>query len=112
MLSELPLILDSFIRQWHSYSRLRLTREMFDDIVSEFEIFPRFREFVMLFGCKIRENDIGPPQMRFRRLVDNAEDPVEAVCTGFGKHRGKRSSTVSNTSRMCLWLEVRGIEQP
>ena len=85
---------------------------MFDDIVSEFDILPRFREFVMLFGSKTRENEIGPPQMRFRRLVDNADDPVEAVCTGFGKHGEERSTTVSNTSRMCLWLEVRRIEQP
>ena len=85
---------------------------MFDDIVSEFDVLPRFREFVMLFGSKSRENEIGPPQMRFRKLVDKSNDPVEAICTGFGKYREKRSGTVSNTSRMCLWLEVCGTEQP
>ena len=75
---------------------------MFDDIMSEFDILPRFREFVMLFGSKSRENEISPPQMRFRKLVDKPNDPVEAVCTGFGKHREKRRSTVSNASQNVL----------
>ena len=36
--------------------------------MSEFEIFPRFRDFVLLFGTKLDENEVGPPPMRFRRL--------------------------------------------
>ncbi|KAL8900753.1 MAG: hypothetical protein Q9192_000912 [Flavoplaca navasiana] len=49
--------------------RLSITRGLFDDLLRQFEIFPRFREFVLLFGAKHGENEIGPPHMRFRRLV-------------------------------------------
>jgi len=35
--------------------------------MSELEIFPRFREFILLFGLRHNENEVGPPQMRFRR---------------------------------------------
>ena len=85
---------------------------MFDDIVLEFDVLPRFREFAMLFGSKSRENEIGPPQMRFRKLVDKSNDPVQAICTGFGKYQEQRSGAVSNIPRMCLWLEVCRTEQP
>ena len=59
----------SFIRQRHSYSRLLVTRELFEKMMSVFHVLPRFREFVLLFGAKHGENETGPPPLRFRRLV-------------------------------------------
>ncbi|MCJ1394648.1 hypothetical protein MMC18_007528 [Xylographa bjoerkii] len=69
--------------QWHSYSRLRLTPELFEALMLDFNIFPRFREFVLLFGGKTGENEIAPPQMRFRMLGDDHSDPIDSFCTGF-----------------------------
>ena len=54
--------------------------------MSEFCIFPRFRELVLLFGSRSGENEVGPPQMRFRKLVDDANDPIDSWCTGFGRY--------------------------
>ena len=54
--------------------------------MSEFHIFPRFREFVLLFGAKRRENEIGTPRMRFRPLLTNRTELVNRQYTGFGKH--------------------------
>ncbi|MCJ1402112.1 hypothetical protein MMC11_005331 [Xylographa trunciseda] len=80
---ELRTAGNSHDRKWHSYSRFRLTRELFEELMSDFDIFPRFRELVLLFGSKHGENEIGPPQMRFRKLVHNAKDPIDSFCTGF-----------------------------
>ena len=52
--------------------------------MSEFKIFPRFREFVLLFGAKHGENEIGPPQLRFRRLTEGGSCALDQVNTGFG----------------------------
>ena len=60
---------NSFLRQRHSYSRLHVAREVFEALMSEFDILPRFKEFVSLFGLRHDENEIGPPQMRFRRRM-------------------------------------------
>ena len=73
----------SFIRQRNSYSRLSITRGLFEDLLHRFEIFPRFREFVLLFGAKHGENEIGPPHMRFRRLVPFGSSS-QGCCSGFG----------------------------
>ena len=75
----------SFIRQRHSYARLQITRELFDTLMFQFSIFPRFREFVLLFGAKHGENEIMPPQMRFRWLAGNACNSEHRTAAGFGK---------------------------
>lgn len=50
----------------------------------KFRVLPQFWEYVLLFGAKIHENEISPPQLRFRRLVaDKAERPIRCSA-GFG----------------------------
>lgn len=75
--------LHSLVRQRNSYSRLSITRELFDCLMQEFDIFPRFRDFVLLFGAKHGENEIGPPRMQFRRLIAH-NSFVQGRCSGFG----------------------------
>ena len=75
---------DSFIQQRHSYSRLQVTRELFEALMSQFVIFPRFKEFVLLFGAKHGENDIGPPQLRFRNIPAYKEKPDGQLSAGYG----------------------------
>jgi hypothetical protein len=36
--------------------------------MSYFHVFPKFREFVVLFGEKTGENEIGPPHFKFHFL--------------------------------------------
>jgi hypothetical protein len=36
--------------------------------MSCFNVFPKFREFVLLFGEKTGENEIGPPHFKFHLL--------------------------------------------
>ena len=54
--------------------------------MSEFVVLPRFREFVLLFGAKHGENEIGPPQLRFRRLLgcSGSGDVSRPTYAGFG----------------------------
>lgn len=56
----------SIIRQRNSFSRLNITKHFFDFLTSELHIFPQFREFVLCFGVKRGENEISPPQLRYR----------------------------------------------
>lgn len=76
----------SLIDQVHSYSRLQITRDLFETLMDTFRIFPRFKEFVLLFGAKRFENEVGPPQMRFRKLEKRSNGSIPARgCFGFGK---------------------------
>ena len=74
----------SFVHQRHSYSRLELNEQMFNALMSDFRIFPRFKDFVLLFGSKRGDNEIGVPQLRFRRLLDRVVRPGEPQHSGFG----------------------------
>lgn len=81
---KLLLISFSFIQQRHSYSRLLINRDLFETLMSEFVILPRFKEFVLLFGAKHGENEVGPPQLRFRRLVKGGHSDSHQKYFGFG----------------------------
>ena len=70
----------SFIHQRHSHSRLLVTRELFETLMSELHVLPRFKEFVLLFGAKFGENELEPPQLRFRRLQPKAIGPQSDQC--------------------------------
>ena len=53
--------------------------------MSEFHVLPRFKEFVLLFGAKYGENELEPPQLRFRRLQPRATGPqIDQYSPGFG----------------------------
>lgn len=54
--------------------------------MSEFKVLPRFREFVLLFGAKHGESEIGPPQLRCRRVVASADRAGHQEYAGFGTH--------------------------
>ena len=58
-----------FVRQRHPNSRLLMTRELFETLMATFDIFPRFRDFVVFFGFKQTEPGVGPPQMQFRAIT-------------------------------------------
>ena len=77
----------SVVRQRNSYSRLNITQELFDSLMREFAIMPRFKEFVLLFGAKQRESEIGPPQMRFKisPAKTGFADDGAPLAVGFGK---------------------------
>ena len=57
---------------------------MFDALMTEFHIFPRFKEFILLFGSKRGDNEIGLPQLRFRQLKSDVVKPTEQFYAGFG----------------------------
>jgi len=61
----------SYLRQQHSFTRLQITKELFQDLVDECRIFPKFVEFILDFHWKIRQGEIGPPALRFRRDLDH-----------------------------------------
>ena len=62
-----------------------MTRELFETLMSEFHVLPRFKEFVLLFGAKFGEKELEPPQLRFRRLQPRATGSHDdQYCPGFG----------------------------
>lgn len=66
-----------FIRQRHPNSRLLITRELFELLMSTFEVFPRFKDYIVFLGFKQSEHEMGPPQLRWRVLTtDEAHDEV------------------------------------
>ena len=104
---QLLILSSSFIRQRHSYSRLLLTRDLFETLMSKFDIFPRFREFIILFGAKHAENEIGPPQMCFRRLAANRARSGRWEWAGFGSGIFNCWIAIADIVRMRLWATLR-----
>ncbi|PVH74785.1 hypothetical protein DL98DRAFT_19703 [Cadophora sp. DSE1049] len=56
------------IRQKHSYSRLYITRALFDQLIHCYSVFQRFWDFIIPFSFKTRESDISHAPFRFRQL--------------------------------------------
>ncbi len=65
-------------------SRLLVTRELFDAFMLHFQVLPQFWEYVLLFGAKIRENEMSPPQLRFRKLAVDETELRTRCSVGFG----------------------------
>ncbi|MCJ1250174.1 hypothetical protein MMC30_007400 [Trapelia coarctata] len=72
-----------FIRQRNSYSRLQLTRELYDTLINQFRIYPRFVEFILLFGARSTEYEIRPPQLHFRQIEGDCGKLAQETCAGF-----------------------------
>lgn len=96
----------SFIGQRHSYSRLLITRELFETLMSEFDVFPGFRDFVLLFGAKRRENEIGPPPLRFKRLQADGAEVRPQNCAGFGNEPERMLPPIADWPRLRIWTEI------
>jgi hypothetical protein len=57
-----------YIRQKHSYSRLYISRELFDHIIGVYSAFSHIRDFVLPFSFKTRDGDIGHAPFDFGGL--------------------------------------------
>ncbi|TVY57550.1 hypothetical protein LCER1_G002864 [Lachnellula cervina] len=55
------------IDQRNSYSRLHVTRELFQQLIDKYLIFDRIWDFILPFSFKTRESDIGHAPFRFRQ---------------------------------------------
>ena len=75
---------NSLIEPRNSYSGLPMTRELFDTLMASFDVFPRFKEFVIHFGRRHSEREIAPPELRFRRLPRVGLGKETSGYAGFG----------------------------
>ena len=57
---------------------------MFNTLMTEFHIFPRFKEFILLFGSKHGDNEVAVPQLRFRRGLASTIAPLGQHHSDFG----------------------------
>jgi hypothetical protein len=57
-----------YVRQRHSHSRLQITKKVFEELLRSCHAFPRFNEYLIGFGSKQSENEVGPPPLKFRAL--------------------------------------------
>lgn len=71
-----------YLRQRHSYSRLQITREDFERLLVSCHVFPRFNEYVIGFGNKTCEVEVGPPPLKFRTIYTSRSN----MYRGFGKY--------------------------
>lgn len=72
-----------FIRQRHPNSRLLMSRELFETLMSTFNVFPRFKEYILFFGFKQMELAMGPPQLRWRTMTTDGPDYEGRLDVGF-----------------------------
>jgi hypothetical protein len=57
-----------YLRQLHSHSRLQITKEVFERLLKSCHVFPRFSEYVIGFGRKSSETEVGPPSFKYRSI--------------------------------------------
>ncbi|KAH9208411.1 hypothetical protein DL95DRAFT_449866 [Leptodontidium sp. 2 PMI_412] len=59
------------ISQKSSYDRLRITQELFHQLVTTYSMFPSIWDFMSPFGFKTRKSDIGDAPFRYRQREHN-----------------------------------------
>jgi hypothetical protein len=69
-----------YLRQRHSNSRLQITKELFEQLLRACHVFPRFNEYIIGFGLKNSDSEVGPPPLKFRPLCTSHNDHYH----GFG----------------------------
>ncbi|RYP60727.1 hypothetical protein DL771_010403 [Monosporascus sp. 5C6A] len=57
------------LRQRNSYSRVQVSQELFECLLQRCHVFPKFRDYMVGFGHKDKEQEIGPPPLAFRPLL-------------------------------------------
>ncbi|KAG8534358.1 uncharacterized protein KY384_001202 [Bacidia gigantensis] len=72
-----------FVRQYHSFGRLRIHKDLFEALLSAFQILPRFREFALSFGFKETETEVAHPPLKFRTLFPPRTTDVAPTNSGF-----------------------------
>ena len=70
--------------QRHAHSRLLITKDLFEALMPELHVLPRFREFVPLFGAIQKLSEVGIFQLSFRRLPTASSESMSQPCAGFG----------------------------
>lgn len=97
----------SFIRQKNSNSRLLINDHLFTALFECNNIFDEFGDFVLSFGWKQREYDVGPPPCRFSVGMQSGKFRtfgIRAITCPFG--------TLFWLHRMCLWPPLCWVEPP
>ena len=69
-----------YLRQRHSFSRLQITKEAFERLLIACRVFPRFNEYVIEFGRKKNETEVGPPPLKYRSICTTTSN----LWRGFG----------------------------
>jgi hypothetical protein len=88
-------MLHSYIRQRNSFTRLRITKPVFQDLVEGCAIFPRFNEYVLDYRWKKRESEVGPPPIRFRLLSDDGygKSASTSISSCLKSHQNARTAS-------------------
>jgi hypothetical protein len=87
-----------YLRQRHSYSRLQITKEDFETLLESCHVFPRFGEYVIGFGRKYRESEVGPPPLKFRPIYT----AHGSMYRGFGRFCLSADILIAKRIRVCL----------
>lgn len=87
-----------YIRQRNSYSRLQITRALFEELLNRCHVFPRFNEYVIGFGSRDSETEVGPPPLTFRPLCEVHSNRYH----GFGMQRKFAVMCLLRVNRMFL----------
>lgn len=98
---------NSLIEPRNSYSGLPLTRELFDTLMASFDVFPRFKEFVILFGRRYTEREIAPPELRFKRLLLKRVGKKTPGYAGFGNGPSHLLLYIADRPRLRVWIKIR-----
>lgn len=69
-----------YLRQRHSFSQLQITKEAFERLLIACRVFPRFNEYVIEFGRKKNETEVGPPPLKYRSICTTTSN----LWRGFG----------------------------
>ena len=83
-----------YLRQRHSYSQLQITKPLFEQLREACHVYPRFNEYLVGFGAKTSDSEIGPPPLKFSPLRTSRNGRYH----GFGAFC-QRSEAVGKRSR-------------
>ncbi|CAI6338066.1 unnamed protein product [Periconia digitata] len=64
---------NSYIGQKNSYRRMKIDKENLEELLMSCQVFPKFQNYMIGFGYRTRESEIGPPSIAFRPLRNNID---------------------------------------
>ncbi|PVH93690.1 hypothetical protein DM02DRAFT_695242 [Periconia macrospinosa] len=68
-----------YIGQRNSYSELKIKKEHFEELLIACHVFPKVRNYIIGFGSRQREPEIGPPAITFRPLTEKGACGFEST---------------------------------
>lgn len=102
-----------YVRQKTSFSRLQVTKNIFEELLGSCHVYPRFKEYVIGLGWKSSDSEVTPLHLKFRPLCASQDQGYY----GFGTNHYELTTKTyaanmrQNARIFCVMLNIPIVEE-